>query len=87
MVLLTYEAIQFYLLLWQVMCLEQAPNPFAFSIGNADRIFEPYREKCGMNRKDTTALLEHFLVFFNVGDRSWAISQNIILGGMDQKRK
>jgi formate C-acetyltransferase len=23
-------------LLWQVMCLEQAPNPYAFSIGNHD---------------------------------------------------
>lgn len=31
-----YEAIQSFLLLWEVMCLEQAPNPFAFSVGNAD---------------------------------------------------
>lgn len=76
-----YEAIQFYLLLWQVMCLEQAPNPFAFSVGNADRIFEEYRN--GLDRETTAALLKHFLVFFNVGDRSWAISQNIIIGGRD----
>ncbi|HOV69783.1 MAG TPA: pyruvate formate lyase family protein, partial [Clostridia bacterium] len=34
-----YEAIQSFILLWQAMCLEQAPNPFAFSVGNADRIF------------------------------------------------
>ena len=40
-----FEAIQSFMLLWSVMCLEQAPNPFAFSVGNADRIFEPYREK------------------------------------------
>lgn len=37
------EAMQSYVLLWQIMCIEQAPNPFAFSVGNADRIFEPYR--------------------------------------------
>ena len=78
-----FEAMQSYLLLWQCMCLEQAPNPFAFSVGNADRIFEPYRRKCGATREETTALFEHFLVFYNVGDRSWAISQNVLLGGKD----
>ena len=62
-----------------MMCLEQAPNPFAFSVGNADRIFEPYRN--GLNRDETAALFKHFLVFFNVADRSWAISQNIIVSG------
>lgn len=76
-----YEAIQSFILLWQVMCLEQAPNPFAFSVGNADRIFEPYREKEGLSREYAAGLFKHFLVFFNVGDRSWAISQNIIIGG------
>ena len=78
-----YEAIQSYMLLWEVMCLEQAPNPFAFSVGNADRIFEPYRAKEGLSREDAAALLKHFLVFFNVGDRSWAISQDLIVGGRD----
>lgn len=78
-----YEALQSFLLLWQVMCLEQAPNPFAFSVGNADRIFEPYREREGLSREMTAGLFQHFLVFFNVGDRSWAISQNILIGGRD----
>ncbi|MCL1796649.1 MAG: hypothetical protein FWG37_07160, partial [Clostridia bacterium] len=77
------EAIQSFLLMWQVMCIEQAPNPFAFSVGNADRIFEPYRAKEGMCREEAAALLKHLLVFFNVGDRSWAISQNVIIGGRD----
>lgn len=77
------QAIQSYLILWEVMCLEQAPNPFAFSVGNADRIFEPYRAMEGLSREDAAALFRHFLVFFNVGERSWAISQNILLGGMD----
>lgn len=78
-----YEAIQSFLLLWQVMCLEQAPNPFAFSVGNADRIFEPYRAKEGLSRDYAAGLFKHFLVFFNVGDRSWAISQNVLIGGKD----
>ena len=76
-----FEAMQSYMLLWQVMCLEQAPNPFAFSVGNADRIFEPYRAAGNTSREETSALFKHFLVFYNVGDRSWAISQNVLLGG------
>ena len=79
-----YEAIQSFIILWQVMCIEQAPNPFAFSVGNADRIFEPYRAMEDLSREDTAALLKHLLVFFNVADRSWAISQNLIVGGMDK---
>ena len=79
-----FEAIQSFILLWQIMCLEQAPNPFAFSVGNADRIFEPYRAKENLSRKDTAALLKHLLVFYNVADRSWAISQNLIIGGKDE---
>ncbi len=78
-----YEAIQSYLLLWQVMCLEQAPNPFAFSVGNADRIFEPYRSAGGTTKEEAAQLFKHLLVFYNVGDRSWAISQNLIVGGRD----
>ena len=76
-----YEALQLYMLLWQIMCLEQAPNPYAFSIGNADRIFEPYRRD--LSREDAAELFRHFLVFYNVGDRSWAISQNVLVGGKD----
>ncbi len=79
-----YEAIQSFILLWQIMCLEQAPNPFAFSVGNADRIFEPYRAADGLSRDEVAALFKHFLVFFNVGDRSWAISQNLIVSGRDK---
>lgn len=74
-----YEAIQAFIIMWQIMCLEQTPNPFAFSVGNADRIFEPYRN--GLDRESAASLFKHFLVFFNVADRSWAISQNIIVSG------
>lgn len=82
-----YEAIQSFLLVWQTMCLEQTPNPFAFSVGNADRIFEPYRAKDDLDRDMTAALLKHMLVFYNVADRSWAISQNLIIGGRDADGK
>ncbi|HNX13315.1 MAG TPA: pyruvate formate lyase family protein [Oscillospiraceae bacterium] len=78
-----FEAIQSFILLWQMMCIEQSPNPFAFSVGNADRIFEPYRKAENMSRETAAALFRHFLVFFNVGDRSWAISQNVLVGGKD----
>ncbi len=76
-----YEAIQLYILLWEIMCLEQAPNPYAFSVGNADRIFEPYRGE--FSREEAAELFKHFLVFYNVGDRSWAISQNVLISGRD----
>jgi len=76
-----YEAMQLFLLLWEVMCVEQAPNPYAFSVGNADRIFEPYRGN--LTRDVAAELFRHFLVFYNVGDRSWAISQNVLIGGRD----
>lgn len=80
-----YEAIQSYLILWQVMCLEQTPNPFAFSVGNADRIFEPYRKD--LSREQAASLFKHFLCFYNVGDRSWAISQNVLVGGKSNEGK
>ncbi|MEE1225329.1 MAG: pyruvate formate lyase family protein [Clostridia bacterium] len=76
-----YEALQLYLILWEVMCIEQAPNPYAFSVGNADRIFEPYRGD--LSREESSELFKHFLVFYNVGDRSWAISQNVLISGRD----
>lgn len=78
-----YEALQLYILLWEIMCLEQAPNPYALSVGNADRIFYPYIND--LTRETAAELFKHFLVFYNVGDRSWAISQNVIVGGRDNK--
>ncbi len=79
-----FEALQSFMLLWQVMCIEQAPNPFAFSVGNADRIFEEYRAKENLSREESAGLFKHFLLFFNVGSRSWAISQNILISGKDE---
>ena len=33
-----YEALQLYLLLWEIMCMEQAPNPYAFSVATLSRL-------------------------------------------------
>ncbi|MBI4978038.1 MAG: hypothetical protein HZC28_11175 [Spirochaetes bacterium] len=79
-----YEAIQSFMLLWQLMCLEQSPNPYAFSVGNIDRILEPFRAMDNCGREHSAALMKHLLTFFNVGDRSWAISQNLMIGGRDE---
>ena len=79
-----YEAVQSFMMIWQMMNIEQAPNPFAFSVGNADRIFEPYRAINDDDRELTASYFKHLLVFFNVADRSWAISQNLIIGGRDE---
>ncbi len=78
-----YEAIQSYITLWQVMNLEQTPNPYAFSVGNLDRTLQPYFGKGGESRELATEMIRHLLAFFCVGDRNWAISQNIMIGGMD----
>lgn len=69
------------------MCLEQSPNSYAFSVGNVDRIFEEYKAKEDASREQTASLFKHLLVFFNVGDRSWAISQNLLVGGKDVNGK
>lgn len=75
------EAMQSFILLWEVMVLEQAPNPYAFSVGNMDRIFAPYLGDTAY--EDVVAYFRHVLAFFIVGSRGWAISQNIMVGGSD----
>jgi formate C-acetyltransferase len=79
------KALQSYILLWQVMNLEQLPNPYAFSVGNLDRIMQPYYKRTKVSKKLAVQLIRHFLAFFEVGDRDWAISQNIMVGGSDVK--
>ena len=78
-----FEAIQSFIILWQVMNLEQGPNPFAFSVGNLDRILQPFYEMKPVSQDLSVQLVRHLLAFFCVGDRNWAISQNIMVGGMD----
>ena len=78
-----HQAIQAYVLLWQVMVLEQSPNPYAISAGNIDRVLEPYFESLTAPRELAVELVRHLLCFFQVGKRCWAISQNVLVGGKD----
>ncbi len=80
-----HEAIQSFVLLWQVMVLEQAPNPYAFSVGNLDRILQPYYSDSDTSWEEAVELVRHLLCFFQVGKRCWAISQNVIVGGRDER--
>jgi len=79
-----HEAVQSFVLLWQAMVLEQAPNPYAFSAGNIDRVFAPYYDKGGVSRDEAVELIRNLLCFYQVGARCWAISQNVIVGGKDK---
>ncbi len=79
-----HEAIQSFALLWQIMVLEQAPNPYAFSVGNIDRILQPYYSEGQTSREEAVELVRHLLCFYQVGNRCWAISQNVIVGGRDE---
>ena len=79
-----HEAVQSFVLLWQVMALEQAPNPYAFSVGNLDRVLQPYYREAETSREEAVELVRHLLCFFQVGRRCWAISQNVIVGGRDE---
>lgn len=79
-----YEAIQGFILLWMAMVLEQAPNPYAFSVGNLDRILQPFFTESEIDFDVAVELTRHLLALFNVGDRNWAISQNIMVGGRDE---
>ncbi|MFH1905156.1 MAG: pyruvate formate lyase family protein [bacterium] len=82
-----YEAFQSYIFCWQIMNLEQLPNPFAFSAGNLDRIMQSYYTKSKIPRELAVQITRHFLTFFEVGDRNWAISQNIMVGGLGKGQK
>jgi formate C-acetyltransferase len=76
-----HDAVQLFVLLWEVMVLEQAPNPYAFSVGNLDRIFQPYLATDDESHQEAIELMRNLLCFFQVADRCWAISQNIMVGG------
>ena len=48
---------------------------------NSDGSEIMYRAAEDTDRASSASLFKHFLTFFNVGDRSWAISQNVMVGG------
>ena len=82
-----HEAVAAFALLWQIMALEQAPNPYAFSVGNLDRILAPYYDPTITTREEAVELVRHLLCFFQVGKSCWAISQNVLVGGRDEQAR
>jgi formate C-acetyltransferase len=78
-----HQAVQAYALLWQIMVVEQSPNPYAISAGNIDRVLAPYYSPENTDRDLAVELVRHLLCFFQVGNRCWAISQNVLVGGKD----
>lgn len=83
------EAIQSFWFQWMGQTIEQNPNPYAFSVGRFDQFMFPYynrdRERGEITPDRATELIQCLWLKFVVGDRSWAVSQNIILGGVDRK--
>lgn len=86
-----YEAVQSFWLTWMAMTVEQTPNPYAFSVGRFDQFMWPFyktdREKGLMTRDAALELLEALYMKFCLGNKFWAVSQNIIIGGQDPDGK
>jgi len=81
-----YEALQSIWLVYTCITIEQTPNPYAFSIGRLDQILYPYYEQDILSgritEEDAEELLQAFWLKFVVGRACWAVSQNILLGGL-----
>ncbi len=84
-----YEAVVSFWFTYVVMHAEQTPNPYAFSVGRIDQFLYPYYksgiEKNELTNIDALELIEELLLKFNVGNKVWAVSQNAVVGGVDDK--
>ena len=80
------EAVQSFWLVYVIMHVEQTPNPYAFSVGRVDQFFHPAYERgvrAGtLSRDDALELIQALWLKFNVGKKVWAVSQNLVLGGV-----
>ena len=85
------EAVQAFWLVYVIMHIEQTPNPYAFSVGRADQFLYPYYRYSIDNKlitqDDALELLEALWLKFNVGNRVWAVSQNLVIGGVTRDGK
>jgi pyruvate formate-lyase/glycerol dehydratase family glycyl radical enzyme len=83
-----FDAIQSFWLTWMAMTLEQTPNPYAFSIGRFDQFMWPFyktdRDRGLITRDEALELIEALWIKFCVGNKFWAVSQNVIIGGQDR---
>jgi pyruvate formate-lyase/glycerol dehydratase family glycyl radical enzyme len=80
------EALQSVWFIYMVMTIEQTPNPYAFSIGRLDQVLYPFYARdlaAGtMSEQEALEFLEAFWLKLVVGKSCWAVSQNILLGGL-----
>jgi formate C-acetyltransferase len=85
------EALQSIWFIYMIMTIEQTPNPYAFSIGRLDQVLYPYyaRDLAAGKITEDEALefLEAFWLKLVVGKSCWAVSQNILLGGLTPEGK
>jgi len=85
-----YEAVLSYWLAYLVMHLEQSPNPYAFSLGRMDRTFRGFMPQGwtlpspeGLDDDPVAGVLGNLWLKINVGRRTWGVSQNAVVGGVD----
>lgn len=80
-----YDAVQSFWLTWMAMTVEQTPNPYAFSVGRFDQFMWPFykmdKDRGSITWEQALELIEALWIKFCVGNRFWAVSQNVIVGG------
>ena len=85
------EAVQSFWLVYVIMHIEQTPNPYAFSGGRTDQFLFPYYRNSvdagKLTREDALDLTEALWLKFNVGNKVWAVSQNLVVGGVTRDGK
>lgn len=77
-----FEALQSLWFVYLVMTIEQAPNAYAFSVGRFDQWMYPFYKKSGVSKADAKEMIKHLWLKFVVGRACWAVSQNVLLGGL-----
>ncbi|NQT81682.1 hypothetical protein HQ563_01560 [bacterium] len=81
-----YEAVQSFWLTYVIMHIEQTPNPYAFSLGRVDQFLYSYylkdKDAGKITDADAIELIQNLWVHINVGRKLWAVSQNVMIGGV-----
>ncbi|MBM4080404.1 MAG: hypothetical protein FJ278_11945, partial [Planctomycetes bacterium] len=81
-----HEALQCVWFVFELVTLEQSPNAYALSVGRLDQFAWPCYERDiasgALTREQALELLEALWLKFMVGRSAWAVSQNILVGGV-----
>ncbi len=80
------EALQSFWFCYLAMTIEQSPNAYAFSVGRLDQWVWPFLKadlSAGrITNDEALELIECLWLKFVVGPECWAVSQNIMIGGV-----